>query len=65
VAKLNATSRSGRQNTDIAISQAANEDRDPEMLRIEIQTADPNIRIIWLAPKDQHSSSTKSGTNDR
>ena len=22
-----------------------------EMLRIEIQTADPNIRIIWLAPK--------------
>jgi len=22
------------------------------MLRIEIQTADPNIRIIWLAPKD-------------
>ena len=24
----------------------------PEMLRIEIQTADPNIRIIWFAPKE-------------
>jgi hypothetical protein len=65
VAKLNATSRSGRQNTDIAISQAANQNRDPEMLRIEIQTADPNIRIIWLAPKDPHTSSIKPGTNDR
>jgi hypothetical protein len=25
----------------------------PEMLRIEIQTADPNVRIIWLAPKEE------------
>ena len=25
----------------------------PEMIRIEIQTADPNIRIIWLAPKEE------------
>ncbi|MDQ3012760.1 MAG: zf-HC2 domain-containing protein [Acidobacteriota bacterium] len=24
---------------------------EPEMLRIEFQTADPNIRIIWFAPK--------------
>ena len=24
----------------------------PEMLRIEIQTGDPNIRIIWFAPKE-------------
>ena len=24
---------------------------EPEMLRIEMQTADPSIRIIWLAPK--------------
>ena len=24
---------------------------EPEMLRIEMQTADPNIRIIWLTPK--------------
>ncbi len=25
---------------------------EPEMLRMEIQTADPNIRIIWLTPKE-------------
>jgi hypothetical protein len=24
---------------------------EPEMLRMEFQTADPNIRIIWLTPK--------------
>ncbi|HMG37292.1 MAG TPA: zf-HC2 domain-containing protein [Blastocatellia bacterium] len=24
---------------------------EPEMLRIEMQTADPNIRIIWFTPK--------------
>jgi hypothetical protein len=23
-----------------------------EMLRIELQTADPNIRIIWFAPRE-------------
>jgi hypothetical protein len=36
-----------------------------EMTRIEFQTADPNIRIIWLTPKDSDSSSTKSNTNTR
>ena len=36
-----------------------------EMTRIEFQTADPNIRIIWLAPKDLISSSTKPNTNTR
>jgi hypothetical protein len=29
-----------------------NRNVDREMLRIEIQTADPNIRIIWFVPKD-------------
>jgi Putative zinc-finger len=28
---------------------------DREMLRIEMQTADPNIRIIWFVPKDDTS----------
>jgi hypothetical protein len=28
-------------------------EQNPEMIRIEIQTADPNIRIIWLAPKEE------------
>lgn len=28
----------------------------PEMMRIELQTADPNIRIIWLTPKTANAS---------
>ena len=36
-----------------------------EMTRIEFQTADPNIRIIWLAPKDSDPSLTKPNTNTR
>jgi hypothetical protein len=31
---------------------ATNRNVEREMLRIEIQTADPNIRIIWFVPKD-------------
>lgn len=31
-----------------------------EMLRIELQTADPNIRIIWLTPKAESPSNTKT-----
>jgi hypothetical protein len=36
-----------------AVPDPANTDQDANrnMLRIEIQTADPNIRIIWFAPK--------------
>jgi hypothetical protein len=34
--------------SDIEMNRSA----DREMLRIEIQTADPNIRIIWFVPKD-------------
>ena len=30
-------------------------DANKDMLRIEIQTADPNIRIIWFAPKSDAS----------
>lgn len=33
-------------------------DDPPEMLRIEIQTNDPNIRIIWFAPKEVESPKT-------
>jgi hypothetical protein len=32
-----------------------NRNVDREMLRIEMQTADPNIRIIWFVPKDDTS----------
>jgi hypothetical protein len=47
---------------DIALDDAI---FNREMTRIEFQTADPNIRIIWLAPKDSNSSSTRSNTNTR
>ena len=33
------------------------------MLRIEIQTSDPNIRIIWFAPKETDSRQTKPATD--
>lgn len=32
---------------------------DPEMMRIEFQTADPNIRIIWFAPKSNEALNNK------
>ncbi len=31
---------------------------EPEMLRMEIQTADPNIKIIWLTPKEPARTNT-------
>ncbi len=37
----------GSTRTDLAVNR--------NMLRIEIQTADPNIRIIWFAPKSDTS----------
>jgi hypothetical protein len=33
------------------------------MTRIEFQTADPTIRIIWFAPKETESKSSKQGTD--
>lgn len=35
-------------NSDVAIAKP---EKQPEMLRIEFQTDDPNIRIIWFSPK--------------
>jgi hypothetical protein len=64
-ARLRPGRRNTRQNADIAVNQPMNEDGDSEMLRIEIQTADPNIRIIWLAPKDSHPSSTRHDSDYR
>jgi len=37
-------------------------DRSDSMLRIEIQTADPNVRIIWLVPKPQQNGQSESDT---
>lgn len=40
---------------------AAPEESEPkEMLRIELQTADPKIRIIWLAPKASSPSNSQT-----
>ena len=44
---------------DLVTNQDAKQDADREMLRIEIQTADPNIRIIWFVPKDDVSPNFK------
>ncbi|MBO0725838.1 MAG: zf-HC2 domain-containing protein [Blastocatellia bacterium] len=37
-------------------------DPNRNMLRIEIQTADPNIRIIWFAPKSDAAPTTTPNT---
>jgi hypothetical protein len=47
-------------HSDITTRQDAYEDPDREMMRIEIQTADPNIRIIWIAPKNPAVASANS-----
>ena len=44
-------------NTEIA---ATIEPEQPKMMRIEFQTSDPNIRIIWFAPKSDTSSMNKT-----
>ncbi len=40
----------------IEVADAGSVDAAPEMLRIELQTSDPNIRIIWLSPRRIASS---------
>jgi hypothetical protein len=54
----------GEQN---APGQAVNRWADlmssPAVLRIEFQTSDPNIRIIWFAPKETGSHQTKPATD--
>jgi hypothetical protein len=44
-----------------AVAGATNRSRD--MLRIEIQTGDPSIRIIWFAPKETDSHQSKPATD--
>lgn len=48
--------------TEIARSST---DAAPGVLRIELQTGDPNIRIIWLTPTAANSASTKQKTDIR
>lgn len=46
-------------------SIASVEAEPKEMLRIELQTADPNIRIIWLTPKESGSPANKPSAQTR
>jgi len=39
------------EDAGIEVADDGSNDAAPEMLRIELQTSDPNIRIIWLAPQ--------------
>ena len=45
-----------------ASSEAATPAAEPEMLRMEIHTADPNIKIIWLTPKEPTRTSSAADT---
>lgn len=44
--------RSGSGSFEPTVEPSGNGDDTPPMLRIEMQTGDPNIRIIWFAPKE-------------
>ncbi|HEX8162490.1 MAG TPA: zf-HC2 domain-containing protein [Pyrinomonadaceae bacterium] len=46
------------------VSSAAAAGAAPEVSRIEIQTADPNIRIIWLAPQKSEEPDPNEPKNE-
>ncbi len=47
--------RVSRPVTDSTVAQKTADVPNEEMTRIEIQTSDPNIRIIWFSPKESDS----------
>jgi hypothetical protein len=49
--------------TVTAPSLSSGNRRDPDVLRIEIQTSDPKIRIIWFAPREIDSHQSKPATD--
>jgi hypothetical protein len=52
-------SRSGGSGSfEPSVEPSGGSDDLPPMLRIEMQTSDPNIRIIWFAPKEVESPRT-------
>lgn len=48
-----------------AVTEKSEASDAPEMLRIEIQTADPNIKIIWLTPKDTLAMRADAATDSQ
>jgi hypothetical protein len=55
VSQTHQLEESGTASAEPADALPRSVDESPEMLRIEIQTSDPNIRIIWFAPKEVES----------
>ena len=49
---------SGPGSFEPSVEPSGSGDDPQAMLRIEIQTSDPNIRIIWFAPKEVESPKT-------
>lgn len=43
-------------------AETATTPTEPEMLRMEFQTADPNIRIIWFTPKEPERTNPATDT---
>jgi hypothetical protein len=58
VSKTNPPEQSGTSSAGPADALLESGNDSPQMLRIEIQTSDPNIRIIWFAPKEVESPKT-------
>lgn len=52
VSQTNRLDNSGTASAERTDAFPGSGDDSPETLRIEIQTGDPNIRIIWFAPKE-------------
>lgn len=58
VSQMNPPEQSGTSSAEPADALPESGNDPPGMLRIEIQTSDPNIRIIWFAPKEVESPKT-------
>ena len=60
VAAVSPTANSAPEANDLREPSNGSSDASQTPLRMEIQTKNPNIRIIWFAPRDAKSSSPNS-----
>ncbi|HXU39791.1 MAG TPA: zf-HC2 domain-containing protein [Blastocatellia bacterium] len=56
--QVSQSAASGPGSLEPPLEPSGNGDDSQPMLRIEMQTSDPNIRIIWFAPKEVESPTT-------
>jgi putative zinc finger protein len=63
VFQTNGTTETATAPTDQSDAQNGIANRTRDMLRIEIQTGDPSIRIIWFAPKETDLHQSKPATD--